>query len=308
MRSLILNLLLLFLMISVQSSGQERVAYLMSSDRDKGGYTSSFEGVKKVDFELDGGIILVEALLNNSTQTFVLDSGAPGLILNNYYKEKGKNEQVTGINGTAQAYSVIIENFVWAGISYPKMEAISMDLSHLESITKRKISGLIGYELIKDFEIFLDYDAKAIQIKSVGTYSIEKHQPLASFPLSFENHLPVIEAKIGKENLRLGLDTGAEINVLDVRLSNRIANVASDPQIYRKIYGVGNNNNEPAQIIKVSVTKLQRAAYREMNYVLTDFSSIISDGTNIDGILGFPFLSSCKFSIDFKTQQLNVWP
>ena len=162
MRSLILNLLLLFLVISVPSSGQERVAYLMDADRDKGDHTYSFEGIKKVDFELDGGIILVEALLNNSTQTFVLDSGAPGLILNNYNKgkkKKKKKEQVTGINGTAQAYSVIIENFVWAGISYPKMEAISMDLSHLESITKRKISGLLGYDLIKDFEVFLDYEA-----------------------------------------------------------------------------------------------------------------------------------------------------
>ena len=307
MRSLILNLLLLFLVISVPSSGQERVAYLMDSDRDKGDHTYSFEGIKKVDFELDGGIILVEALLNNSTQTFVLDSGAPGLILNNYYKEKGKKEQVTGINGTAQAYSVEIENFEWAGISYPKMEAISMDLSHLETITKRKISGLIGYELIKDFEVFLDYEASAIQIKSVGNSSTENLQPLVSFPLFFENHLPVIEAKIGEENLRFGLDTGAEINLLNVQLSSRIAKMATDPKVYRKIYGVG-KNNEPTQIIKVSVTKLQRAAYREMNYVLTDFSSILSDGTNIDGILGFPFLSSCKFSIDFKTQQLKVWP
>jgi len=83
--------------------------------------------------------------------------------------------------------------------------------------------------------------------------------------------------------------------------------MASDPQVYKKIYGVG-NSEEPAQLIKVSVTKLEKAAYREMNYVLTDFTSILSGGTDIDGILGFPFLSSCKFSIDFKTQELKVWP
>ena len=307
MRYQILTLLLLFLILSVPSKGQDRIAYVDGPDRDKVGHIVSFEGIKKIDIELDGGIILVEATLNNTVQTFVLDSGAPGLVLNNYFHKKGKKEQMTGISGTAEAFAVMVEDFVWAGITYPKMEAISMDLSHLESMTKRKISGLIGYELIKDFEIFLDYEGKAIQIKSVGNYSKEKHHPLVSFPLSFENHLPVIKAKIGKENLRLGLDTGAEINVLDKRLSSQIAEMTSEPQVYRKIYGVG-NNDEPAQLIKVSVTKLERATYREMNYVLTDFSSILSGGTNIDGILGFPFLSSCKFSIDFKTQQLNVWP
>ncbi len=301
-----LPLLLLFLFaLSSQGLAQERVAYLSGGDRQESVVSHSFTDTKEVRFELDGGIILVEAILNDTLQTFILDSGAPGLVLNNF-QNKGKKETITGINGSVDAYSVSIENFKWAGIIYPSLEAISMDLSHLESMTKRKISGLIGYELLKDFELLLDYGSQAIQIRSLGTELAHNSQPLVSFPFFFENHLPVIEAIIGNEKLRLGLDTGAEINVLDDRLSARIASVASKPKPYRKIYGVGAKKKK-AHIVKVEVTKLARAAYREMDYVLTDFSSINNTTTNIDGILGFPFLSSCKFSIDFKTQQLHVW-
>lgn len=303
----VFTFLLLFLALSGNMIGQERVAYVSGSEGEHIDYAHSFKGVKEVKFELDGGIILVEAELNNSVQTFILDSGAPGLILNNF-NQKGEKAVMTGINGSVEAYTVSVKSFVWAGISYPKIEAISMDLSHLESMTKRKISGLIGYELIKDFELLLDYNSKAIQLKSVETSYTDTSTPLVSFPISFENHLPVIEAVIGKKKLRLGLDTGAEINVLDKRLSSQIAKVASNPRPYGKIYGVG-DQQKPAQMVKVAVTRVQRAAYRQMNYVLTDFSQITNEGTtNIDGILGFPFLSSCKFSIDFKTQQLNVWP
>jgi len=307
MRSQTFTYLFLLLAISSNLLGQDRVAYVSGSKGENIDYSANFTGVKEVKFELDGGIILVEALLNDSLQTFVLDSGAPGLILNNY-KQTGEKAVMTGINGSVESYSVSVDNFVWAGISYPEIGAISMDLSHLESMTKRKISGLIGYELLKDFELLLDYNSNAIQVKTVGASFRNTSTPLVSFPFSFENHLPVIEAMIGKKKLRLGLDTGAEINVLDKRLSGQIAKVASDPKPYGKIYGVG-DQQKPAQLVKVAVTRVQRAAYRQMNYVLTDFSKITNDGTtNIDGILGFPFLSSCKFSIDFKTKQLHVWP
>jgi len=307
MQTQILTFIFLFLACSGNILGQERVAFVSGSKGEEVDYSHIFKGVKEVKFELDGGIILVEAELNNSVETFVLDSGAPGLILNNF-NHKGEKAVMTGINGSVEAYTVSVESFVWAGISYPKIEAISMDLSHLESMTKRKIRGLIGYELLKDFELLLDYTSNSIQLKSVGTSFLNTSTPLVSFPFSFENHLPVIEAVIGKKKLRLGLDTGAEINVLDKRLSSEIAKVASDPQPYGKIYGVG-DQQKPAQLVKVTVTRVQRAAYRQMNYVLTDFSRITNEGTtNIDGILGFPFLSSCKFSIDFKTRQLHVWP
>ena len=193
---------------SGQLFAQERVAYANSNKEVNKEVSVDFMGVKQVSFELDGGIILVEARLNNSLETFVLDSGSEGLILNNFVK-KGKKTEITGINGTVEAFKVMVENFVWAEITYPKMEAISMDLSHLESLTKRKISGLIGYELIKNFEILIDYGAQAIQIKSLdGKYLDNTRKPLVSFPLTFDNHLPVIEAVIGKEKLRLGLDTG----------------------------------------------------------------------------------------------------
>lgn len=299
--------LFLSLVLSGQLSGQELVAYVNGANTINTEISVDFIGVKEVGFELDGGIILVEAVLNNSVETFVLDSGAEGLILNNYTK-KGKKTSITGVNGSVKAYSVNIENFVWAGISYPNLEAVSMDLSYLESLTKRKISGLIGYELIKNFEILIDYKEQAIQVKSLEAKRMDTRKPLVSFPLTFDNHLPVIEAVIGKEKLRLGLDTGAEVNLLDTRILSEIESVASKPKSGSKIYGVG-AEQVSTQKVKIKMTKIAQAAYRQMDYVLTDLSIINSpdQSTDIDGILGFPFLSSCKFSIDFKTQKLHVW-
>ena len=265
------------------------------------------EVTRILDFELDGGIILVEAFIDQQPHTFVLDSGAPGLILNNF-QSNGIKTSITGINGTMTAYDLILKNFSWADKHYPSIAATSMDLSRLESMTKRKISGLIGYDLLKDYELFLDYEKRVMQLQPHRVNIDEESVPLVRFPITFHEHLPVIEAEIAGQKLQLGLDTGAEINVLDQHISARIASAASDVVPYGKIYGVGNADVPSAQV-RVSVTRIRRAAYREMNFVLTDLSGIMDRGmTKIDGILGFPFLSSCKFSIDFRKKEQKVWP
>lgn len=299
---------IILLVLPLAAYTQERVAYVSGNwEYNVLDETPEDNITRVLNFELDGGIILVEAFINQESHTFVLDSGAPGLILNNFQSD-GPQSIIKGLNGSATAYDLTLHNFTWADIHYPAIPATSMDLSALETMTKRKISGLIGYELLKDYELFLDYENKVMQLQRRVENAPDDQRPLVRFPIRFQEHLPVIEAKIAGKKLQLGLDTGAEINVLDQRMSKKIATAASDQVPYGKIYGIGNAET-PSARVRISVTHIRRAAYREMDFVLTDLSGIMDNGSSkIDGILGFPFLSSCKFSIDFRKKELKVWP
>jgi len=300
---------IILLVIPFCAQAQERVAFVNGFGEKSGASeeSSAENSTRVLDFELDGGIILVEAFIADESHIFVLDSGAPGLILNDF-KSDGIPTQISGIKGTSIAYEMELKNFTWAGVTHASIAATSMDLSGLESMTKRKISGLIGYDLLKDYELFLDYEKQSMQLRRRIENSNDDSTPLVRFPISFQQHLPVIEAEIAGEKLQLGLDTGAEINILDQNISSRIASATSSSRPYGKIYGIGNKDVSSSKV-RISVTRIRRAAYREMDFVLTDLSEIMDhNATKIDGILGFPFLSSCKFSIDFRKNELKVWP
>lgn len=304
------HLLILFLLLPLAAFSQDRLAYISKLNMEY--RPAILETTKKhnIHFELDGGMILVQAEIDEEEHLFILDSGAPGLILNNFSK-KGKKSKVSGIQGELNAYDVQVERFSWGGIDYSDINGISTDLSHLESLTNRKISGLIGYDLLKNYEVSVNYDQKNIEVErktKSRTLESGSEKPLAIFPISFWNHLPVINVKIGDEVLRLGLDTGAEINIIDQPILKKIESSIIQKQSHKKIYGLGHTNTKSTRIM-VDRTRVKCLGFRQMEYVVTDLSGLELDDEKkgIDGILGYPFLSSCHFSIDFENQVLKVW-
>lgn len=260
-----------------------------------------------VPFDLVDGKILVNARINGVLKTFMLDTGAPGLVLN---KEllKNKSTIVKGVTGEVEVSQEIVQEFEWAGIKASKTEALVLDMSHLEAAAKQDLAGLIGYDILKNAEVLFDYKRQLILLSK--NYKSSWHQdenPKAVIDFEMVNHLPIIKVKIGKKVLHLGLDCGAETNILDKKVLKKINKSLIVKSKKEKVIGL-DKNEKNADVAWISETSIKEDTYTDMKYLFIDFSAINnSDDIHIDGLLGAPFFQSAVFSINYEKQKLYVW-
>lgn len=299
------HLLLLLFCLPFTLLSQNRLAFVSKFGVDNTPEILTIDKSHEVGFELDGGMILVHATIDENEHTFILDSGAPGLILNNFSK-KGTPSVISGLQGEMKAYDVLLNHFKWAGIHYVNVDGVSTDLSHLENLTNRKISGLIGYDLLKHYEVSVDYSTQKIQMHYKKEQIVDNHV-LAVFPLAFWHHLPVIKVKIADKICRFGLDTGAEMNVVDEKILADINSEISGQQSDKHVYGLGHTSTSSKRVT-INETRYKCFNFRAMEYIVADLSNLNMGETDfkLDGILGYPFLSSCHFAIDFENNVLKM--
>ena len=258
-------------------------------------------------FDLVKGIILVKAEIDGEVSNFILDTGSPMMILN----EDNKNPvecYANSLNGVLQGEWKRIHAFSWAGVHKFNMKALSMDFSHLEYLTKKPIKGLIGYDFFGDFDLMLDFQNQlATLVPTNYVTRIEKWQLKAEIKFELEGHIPVIDAKIGEVQLRLGLDTGAGTNLLDINRWEEIATEFLSPISNASVIGLGTDTKSivAADILE---TTIANSNYWNMRYVFSNLSNLRNlKENNVDGLLGFPFFKAGKFTINYRSKVLSFW-
>ena len=261
-------------------------------------------------FDLVGGLIFVEAEIWGSKDSFIFDTGASSLILNtsNYLAPLSKDHNCVSTNSEIKASEVRVNQFDFQGLGKKNFDAYNIDVSHLESIRNRRIAGFIGQDLLCNYEVMFDYKNQEITLFKRGTSVYHKEiKPIASIPFTMEHHFPVLEVKIGKRILRLGLDSGAEANVIDIKSKKKIKKEMKTFEKRPEIHGFGKEGQEVSAFMVESL-KVKKEEFTKQPFVLVDISKLndLYD-LEIDGLLGFPFLSQRKFSINYYTNRLYIW-
>lgn len=250
---------------------------------------------------------------------FILDTGAPGLVLNiTYFRDYvavGDNEEQAGIGGVvADVKKTQIRNFTFNCVTTKLVPADLVNLGHIENARGIKIFGLIGFSLLSKFEVIIDYENSLLYLYRITKkrneesrcFLLKDTSAYSTVPIEIVNNKIVTRATLAGKKLRLVIDTGAESNVLDSRLPNKIfENVeilkriqltgTSDKKV-EALYGNLNNfniGNQPTGTLPVIITNLEKTC--------------LSDITCIDGILGFDFLSLHKIGFNFVNNKMYIW-
>ena len=259
-----------------------------------------------IPFTMLEGMMVVEATVNNQKGNFIIDTGAPTLVLNERPVSK---EQVAGrgISEGLVTAEVTVKAFNWSGINKTNVAAFKVDISHLERVSGKELAGIIGYDILKEVELLVDYAAQTVQLSPVKTKKEIRQKPIAVIPFTMQAHLPVIKVKIGKKKLRLALDTASESNILDSKIFNKInADLISNQKV-GEIQGVDQQLKQ-VQVATITQTNVKDLPFVDMPYLFTDLSHLKSEsGLYIDGLLGYPFFKQGKMSINYKEQKIYVW-
>ena len=271
-----------------------------------------------IPFSRAGNLILIRAKVDTTEGNFILDTGAPKLILNmtyfRHYLSTTEEIESGGITGAMVANPTMVETLSFGPIKYHRAEADRVNLGHIENSKGIKILGLLGMQLFKRFEMIIDYEKSLIYLhlihkKEVSTYKSEMLNDTSSyrtFPINIMDDKLLTYGVIAGKKLTFIIDTGAESNVLDSRLPNkifeqvsitrRIMLSGSGDQKVEALYGNMNNmklGNFDLGILPVLVTNLERMCF--------------SYDQCLDGMLGFDFLSLHKIGFNFVTRKMYIW-
>ena len=189
-----------------------------------------------IPFFLVGKLIAVEALLDNVERVFIFDSVSPKVILNNNYTVTGdslnqkKISSTKGVGGSISGLDINrIGKLDFSGLIMENQEILTLDFSNIEKKQRGiQIGGLIGHELIKDYDLLIDYKSQELILIVPEQYEEYKKQylfnsKLTVVPFQMTSHLPLVQARIGNNDYTFALDTGAEANLIDVKFFQRVS-------------------------------------------------------------------------------------
>ncbi|MBI1223952.1 MAG: hypothetical protein GC192_01830 [Bacteroidetes bacterium] len=259
------------------------------------------------NFELIRGMVVVQAELDGSIANFILDTGSPMMILN----EKNAisaDFQANNLQGGMRGEWKNIDMFAWAGVRKFDLKALTTDISALEMVTGKPIAGLIGYDFLEDFELLIDFDRLLVTLVPAGAVAKMEDWSLRKIvPFTFAGHLPVIEAKIGDVQLRLGLDTGCNTNMLNNSKAEELDAELVTPVSNAGVIGMSGEsiNINAADVVETNIGGLN---FWNMRFVFSDIShlqNLVDNG--VDGLLGFPFFKSGKFSLNYTARTISIW-
>ena len=266
-------------------------------------------------FTLHGGLIIIQAKVNDSIGNFVLDTGAEGLVLNQKYFSGTMDEsrRYYGVGGQGEGLFSSLDNRLSVeALEFNNLKADVVDLSAIEKSKMIRISGLLGFYLLKDYEIMFNYRERYLAFSTLDAkgrlldplpFTQDKVDSVSFF---LGKIIPVIEVEVNGIRKRFGLDSGAEINLLDLKRSK---NIMAEFVPMRTIRMAGADNEEKevlaGRLRKVALLGKYRCA--PMSTVLVNMSYLDKIyGVDLDGILGYEFLAPWRISINYKKQRLYL--
>lgn len=268
----------------------------------------------RIPIDRASNLILVDVWLNNEKRKFLLDTGSPKVVLNSRYIQTDKKPQKTisstiGVGGYVSGMNIhTVDSLVFGGIKMVKQKLLTLDLAHIEEQLDEEIHGLIGYELFKDYDLLFNYDKQYIEF--INPDVIEKYlksdlesRSIDNIPFDLQGHIPVIEVNINGTLYPLGLDCGAEANLIDIKFFQNIKN-SMEELTTDQLTGADNNKNE---ILSGHLKEMNigNTIFKSIPTIFSDISHINKAyKTRLSGLVGFPVLSKQKTIISYARGEL----
>lgn len=274
------------------------------------------EYTTRIPFKLIDHLIVVEAELLNQKGNFIIDTGSENLILNqvhfsNFYAYQRKEAASSGILQTIDnPYEKRIKELALSNFKLKNKTSDVINLSHIETSKKVKLLGIIGFSILKDYEVFIDLYLNQITLTKVDKFGnklsdkVYLEKITDSLDFNLKNHTIIINGTVNYQSIRFALDSGAEFNQINKSVNKKALRYFI-PKRRLSLSGAGNRT------IKVMAGKLHRVKlsktiyFGPMQTVLTNLEKMNEAfGTQVDGVLGYEFFAQKRTIINYQKEKL----
>jgi hypothetical protein len=263
-----------------------------------------------------GNLIIVEAQVDSVEGNFVLDTGAPYLVLNaTYFRDAPKinDQQSGGINGeTEGTFTTVVHDFNILDLHYGHLTADVTDLSAIENGRNIKILGLLGTRLFAKFAITIDLFNNLLYIHKLdaqGNIPAGEqifHNPFLQTSFKYLNDVIFLQGSANGKDMWFVFDSGAETNLLDYQRARKI--LKSMQILSRaKLTGIGGSSFEVLYARFDNLTIGDRQFMRN-RVLITNLEAMgKAYDHSVDGILGYDFFVRGIFSINFVKKEFEMY-
>jgi hypothetical protein len=162
--------------------------------------------------------------------------------------------------------------------------------------------------------MIIDYEKNLIYLHRIGrketsSYHHEMLNDTSAYsivPISIRDDRIIVQTIMAGKKLKLIIDSGAETNLLDSRLPNKIfENVSVTGRTV--LTGAG---NAKVEVLKgdLRTLKIGNKSIETLPVLITNLEkTCFSNGGCVDGLLGFDFLSLRKIGFNFVTHKMYIW-
>ena len=270
----------------------------------------------RIPFKVIDQLIVVEAELLGTSGNFIIDTGSFNLILNAVHFKHRRTRDLDDLDRAGVHASVkdveqqILNAFKMSDLSIKHLNADVIDLSHFEETKKMNLLGIIGYSILKDFEVFIDLHLNQLTLSRIDkkgnrlNHKVYAEQIVDTVDFKIKNHSILVNGFIGKRPVRFILDSGAEYNQLNKNI-NPLLKAFFYPTKTMKL------SDASGKTKTVTAGKLYRVQLNDKIYlgpmktVLTNLRNMRQAfGITADGVLGFEFFKQQRTIINYKKKQL----
>ena len=267
-----------------------------------------------IPFQLINKLIIVEAYVDGKKGNFIIDTGTNSLILNsNYFSGRANNiNRAFDFAGTSMVYRERIVKFNWKNSKIKTYPATVISLASLEKIIGMEIMGYIGHGVLKEFEMMVDYENRNITLFKLGKKGGRKiaqssfDSIMDSISLKPNGHLPYLTVQVGNQKLKLGIDSGASINMLKTSTSKKL-NQYFQPNGFQPIAGFNGKKSLSLDGVLHKLT-IENTSWQPMLCIVKEMDDLNKTlPTSLDGLLDFEFLKQHKISINYRKNKMYIW-
>ncbi|MBL7744023.1 MAG: aspartyl protease family protein [Chitinophagaceae bacterium] len=274
-----------------------------------------------IPFNRAGNLIVIKARVDTTEGNFILDTGAPGLILNmtyfrHYPASSHADDESGGITGNVITSSPTdVASFVLGTYRYSRVEADRINLGHIENSRGIRVLGLLGMNLFKRFEMIIDYENNLLYLHLINKREVRTYQhemlndtkAYNEFLIDIKENKLYTYGEVAGKKLTFIVDTGAESNVLDSRLPDKILeNLTINSRIL--LSGTGSSKVEALSGDMKNI-KMADVEIGSLPVIVTNLEKMCRayDDRCLDGMLGFDFLSLHKIGFNFVSHKMYIW-
>jgi hypothetical protein len=252
------------------------------------------------------GTPAVQVRINGKDYEFWLDTGSSMTVLSStVVSEAGipfvsaDTLRIRTFEGTAPVKAAIVRRLEIGPIAFTNSPAIVMDAALMrlkstsEGVTGRgvRVDGIIGWDIIRQFDVVMDYRTSTITFK--------KPEHLGIIGTEFQNLTwagkPLVQVRTNPGGtFQFSLDTGAQVTLLNGSILDKLGMVATTYGGH--VFGIGKTSGQTKKVVPSLRLNVGGSSVRLESILV--YGPAYSGLINCDGILGSDVAQFGKVRID----------